>query len=675
MLIVYCLAMTVARNENRLQQLFSPIRIGGLEIRNRIAMAPMATDFGEGDGRVSQKLIDYHAARARGGVGLIIMEVTGVDAQFPYMPRSVGLWADDLIPGYRRLTEAIHSYGAKIIPQVSHPGPDSLSSLLTGIEAVGPTAGILNDITKTACRGLAADEILRIVEQYAETARRARDAGCDGIELHAAHGYMLMGSFLSALRNRRTDGYGGSMERGMRFPLEVIRAIRQKVGRDFPIVLRISGDEMVPGGRTIKETQEIAPQFVEAGIDAFHVSSGAYPDLSWRVIPPTGTPLALNAHLSAALKQVVDVPVMVVGRINDPRLAEDILRRGDADMVVMGRALLADPDLPAKAAEGRFDDIAPCIGCGLGCVTAREQGGDTTCLVNPTVGREAETRLQRANRPKKVLVAGGGPAGLMAAITAARRGHSVELFERTARLGGLYNLASVAPGKQELTRVVQYLEIQASKAGVSVHLDAEVTPASLKQSAPEVLIVATGSEPCTHSLPGAEGPNVLCARDIVAGQAAPPTGRVLVAGGGTVGCEVAELIATAGREARCAGSEPTSVLVVELREAVAMDMFSEARTLLLQRLEALGVRLLASTRLVSLAPDGALVSREGPAGPVEERLSGFDWIVTALGAKALDELSAGAAAAGIEVHVVGDAREPRQAVAAIAEGFEAGRLV
>ncbi len=661
-------------SSNRLQRLFSPIRIGSLEIRNRIAMAPMATDFGDDAGRISQKLIDYHEARARGGVGLIIMEVTGVDARFPYMPRTVGLWADDLIPGYRRLTDAIHAHGAKVFPQLSHPGPDSLCSLLTGVEAVGPTAGILNDITKTPCRELAVGEIPAIVAQFAETACRAKEAGCDGIELHAAHAYMLVGSFLSALRNHRTDEYGGSMERRMRFPLEVIRAIRRKVGPDFPIVLRISGDEMVPGGRTIEETKSIAPQLVEAGIEAFHVSSGAYPNLSWRVIPPTGTPLALNAHLSAALKQVVDVPVLVVGRINDPRMAEDILRRGDADMVVMGRALLADPDLPVKAAKGRFDHIAPCIGCGLGCVSAREQGGDTTCLINPSVGREAETRLLPAARAKKVLVAGGGPAGLMAAITAARRGHAVELYERADRLGGLYNLACAAPGKQELSKVIEYLRRQAAQAGVSVHLGAPVTPALLKRAAPEVLIVATGSEPCTHELPGADGPTVACARDVIAGRAALPTGRVLVAGGGTVGLEAAEIIAEAGRgqNSRHAG---TSVTIIEQRDEVGTDMFSEARTLLLQRLEALGVRLLVSARLARFTPDGARVYREGPDGLVEQTLSGFDWIVTALGAKALDELSAEPGAAGLEVHVIGDARQPRLAVAAIAEGFEAGRTV
>ena len=617
-------------------------------------MAPMATDFGDDEGRVSQKLIDYHAARARGGVGLIIMEVTGIDALFPYMPRTVGLWSDDLIPGYRRLTDAVHAHGAMIFPQVAHPGPDSLCALLTGVEAVGPTAGIVNDITKTACRQLAADEIPPIVDQYARTARRAREAGCDGIELHAAHGYMLLGSFLSPVRNRRTDAYGGSTEGMMRFPLEVIRAVRAMVGPGFPIVLRISGDEMVAGGRTLRETLDIAPIFVEAGVDAFHVSSGAYPDLSWRVIPPTGTPFGLNVHLSAALKQVVDVPVMVVGRITDPRQAEDILCRGEADMTVMGRALLADPDLPVKAAEGRFDEIAPCIGCGLGCVVAREQGADTTCLVNPAVGREAETALVPADGPRKVLVAGGGPAGLMAAAVAAERGHSVDLFERTQTLGGLYTLASVAPGKQELTLVIQYLHGRAVRAGVRIHLGSEVTPQLLRRESPDVVIVATGSKPCGPVLPGMDRPNVLCARELVAGRIPLPTGRVLVAGGGTVGLEVAEIIAEAGR-----GDGRTSVRVVEAREEVGMDMFSEARTLLLERLEALGVELLPCTRLASISLGGA----------------GFDWVVAALGAEPLDTLSAPAEEAGIEVRVVGDARQPRQAVAAIAEGFEAGRSI
>jgi len=402
---------------------------------------------------------------------------------------------------------------------------------------------------------------------------------------------------------------------------------------------------------------------VEAGVNAFHVSAGSYPALSWRVIPPTGTPLALNVGLAAALKRAVSVPVLVVGRINDPRLAEDVLAKGEADLVVMGRALLADPELANKARQGRFEQIAPCVGCGLGCVAAREQGGDMTCLVNPELGREGEGCLQPAARPRKVLVAGAGPAGLMAAWTAARRGHRVSLCEREDRPGGLYNLAAVGEGKQELTRVVQYLAGQAARAGVQLATGQEVDAALLARESPEALIVATGGEPC-GDLPGAGGSNLLCAVDVLAGRVPRPAGRILVAGGGTVGCETAELLAAPG-------FQPAEVLVVEKREEPALDMWHEARVLLLQRLEARGVRFLTGARLREITPDGAVVERAGQP----EHLKGFDWIVLALGARPRDSLSAAARELGIEARAVGDAREPRRALEAIAEGFEAGREV
>ena len=647
-----------------LPHLFSPARIGALELANRLVMAPMATDFADGDGSVSAKLVDYLRARAQGGVGLIIAEVSGVDARHPYTPRGLGLWSDELVPAYRRLTDAVHAHGARIMPQIAHPGPDSLAPLLMGFEAVGPSAGVPNSLTRTLCREITLEEIEEAKGLFAEAARRAREAGCDGIELHAAHAYLLVGSFLSALRNRRTDRYGGCAEDRLLFALEVLAAIRARVGGDFPIVLRISADELVHGGRDLRETLYLAPRLEAAGVDAFHVSCGSYPALSWRVIPPTGTPLGLNTAFAAALKRAVQVPVLVVGRINDPRLAEDVLARGEADLVVMGRALLADPQLANKAREGRFEEIAPCIGCGLGCVAAREQGGDMTCLVNPEVGREGEGLLEPASRPKKVLVAGAGPAGLMAAWTAARRGHEVSLFEREDRPGGLYNLAAVAEGKQELTRVVQYLSGQAARAGVRLVTGREVDAAVLEEEAPEAIIVATGGEPCVLELPGAGGSNQLCAADVLGGRVPRPAGRVLVAGGGTVGCEVAELLAAHGYQS-------AEVLVVEKREAVAAGMFHEARVLLLERLAARGVRLLTGARLREFTPDGAVVEREGGT----ERLRGFDWIVLALGARPRDPLGAEARKLGIAVRVVGDAREPRRALEAIAEGFEAGRVV
>jgi 2,4-dienoyl-CoA reductase-like NADH-dependent reductase (Old Yellow Enzyme family)/thioredoxin reductase len=650
-----------------LTRLFSPGRIGGLRLKNRLVMAPMATDYAGEEGRVSQKLIDYHAARARGGVGLIIAEVTGIDARYPYIPRTVGLWSDELIEGYRRLSEAVHEEGARLMPQLAHPGPESLSPLLTGLEAVGPSAGTINSLTRTACRELARDELEQIKRQFAETAERALQAGCDGIELHAAHGYMLLGSFLSALRNRRTDDYGGSLDNRLRFPLEVLAAIRSKVGRDFPIILRISAEEPVPGGRSLRETQYILPRFVEAGIDAVHVSSGLYPDLSWRVIPPYGTPLAPNAALAAAIKQAVEVPVLVVGRINDPRLAEDILRRGEADFTVMGRALLADPELPAKAAEGRFDDVAPCIACGLGCVVARERGGEMTCLINPRLGREGEPQPGKAAVSRRVLVAGGGPAGLEAASTAAQRGHRVTLYERTGRLGGQYNLAAVAEGKQELTRVIQYLDREARRTGVDMRLDTELTPELLAELRPEALVVATGSEPCLPEWPGG-GPATVCAADVLAGSAPRPSGRVLVAGGGTVGCEVAELLAGRGDNPEMAQS---AVTLVEAREGVGLEMFSEARVLLLERLRSRGVTILTSTTIEGLSSEGVVVRDAGG----RRTLTGFDAVILALGARPVDHLSGAARDLGIPAYVIGDARAPRQALEAIAEGYEAALAI
>jgi 2,4-dienoyl-CoA reductase-like NADH-dependent reductase (Old Yellow Enzyme family)/thioredoxin reductase len=653
-----------------LKKLFSSIKIGGMEVKNRIVMAPMGTDGATDDETISQKQINYYEARAKGGVGLIISEVSTVDPLSPYQVHNVGLWDDKFIPGFRRLVEAVHAYGAKVAPQILHPGPESLS-FRSGIQPAGPSA-VMAHTTKQMCRELTLDEIEKIVEQFGEAARRASEAGCDGLELHAAHNYCLVGSFLSSLRNKRTDAYGGSVEGRLKLLLEVIKSIRAKAGPDFPIILRISGDELVPGGRTIRQTQYIAPILAEAGVHAFDVSAGVVPQLFWRVVPPTGTPLGLHTAFSAAVKEVVDVPVMAVGRINDPLLAEDILDRGEADLVVMGRALLADPELPNKAAAGKFEDIAPCIGCSLGCIGRMMALQPLSCTVNPAVGREKEMAITPAAKRKKVLVAGGGPGGLEAARVAALRGNQVTLCEKEAKLGGQFNLAAVPPMKQELCNLVKYLSRQVEKAGVRVELNKEVTPKLVEELEPDAFIVATGGAPLIPDLPGIRGDRVVSAYDVLAGKVAPPSGNVLVIGGGMVGLEVSEFLANPG-DNPVMGC--TNVTIVEMLEDVGLDMAGESRTLLMQRLRENGVKIVTSARVKEVLEDGVVAIKDGQDGQQETTILGMDHIVLAMGARPVDQLSKKIRDKVAEVYVIGDAKEPRKALEAIAEGAEAGRKI
>ncbi|MBN2159427.1 MAG: FAD-dependent oxidoreductase [Spirochaetes bacterium] len=649
----------------QLSTLFSPLTIGTMKIRNRIAMAPMATDFAEGDGTVTQRLIDYYEARARGGVGLIILEVCTVDGMSPYIPRTLGLWDDSFVPGLKRLTDALHARGARVIPQVAHPGPESLAPLFNGTEAVGPSAGIVNNLTRMKCRELDRDELAAVIGQFAAAARRSREAGFDGLELHAAHSYMLAGSFLSALRNRRTDAYGGGLSGRLRFPLEVIGAIKKEAGDDFPITMRLSAEEQVPGGRSIQETCYIASVFAEAGVSGFHVSSGVYPDLSWRVIPPTGTPFCLNARSAAEIRKAVDVPVMVVGRIVDPGMADDIVRRGDADMVVVGRALLADPEWPAKAKAGAWDDIAPCIGCGLGCVRNREVGGDMTCIVNPAVGREKEMEIRSAVKKKRVMIAGGGPAGLEAARVAALAGHEVALYEKNDRTGGQFNLAAVPPAKQELCKITQYLTRQAGKAGAKIVLGAEVTPGLVAGEKPDVLVVATGGRARRPGIPGADGEEVCTAHDVLSGAVDIAPGKVLVVGGGMVGCELASFLANTGDNITIGRTEVT---IVEMTEYVGADMFSEGRELLMEKLRHKEVRIVTSATVKKITPDGAVIERAG----IQEVIGGMDRVILAMGTESVKALAEMPGFGG-EIVVIGDALQPRQVLEAIREGAEVGR--
>ncbi|HOW80946.1 MAG TPA: FAD-dependent oxidoreductase [Spirochaetota bacterium] len=647
--------------------LFKPIKIASMTVKNRVVMAPMATDFADGEGPVSDKIRNYYEARARGGVGLITVEVCSIDRLYPYIPRTLGLWDDSLIDGLKSLTDAAHRHGAKIIPQIAHPGPESLSPIFTGEEALGPSAGIRNGITRMKCRELSRSEIRDIIDRFGRAALRAKQAGFDGVEFHAAHGYMLAGSFLSALKNRRTDEYGGSLERRLRFTIESIESIKKYAGDDFPVVIRISADELVPGGRSIGETQYIVPILESAGVDGFHVSAGVYPSTSWRVIPPAGTPFGINAPLSKMVRDATGKPVIVVGRITSPGLAESILERGEADMVALGRALIADPEFVNKAFEGRADDIAPCIGCGLGCVTNREKGGDMTCVINPLVGHEGEP-VPAPGRKKKVMVIGGGPAGLAASRAAASRGHDVILYEMQDRPGGQLNLACIAHSKREITGLIRHLTDQSIKAGVTIKTGIEATEELIAREKPDVAVIATGARTCTPLICGCGESGIICSREFLAGGADIDTGRVLIIGGGMVGCEVAEILASTGDNI---SEGRTSVTIVEMNDILGADMYSEARYFLMKELREKGVEMITGAVVSRIFTDGAEILLNGET----REFHGYDHVINAMGAESVNGLAPFAEKYAGETYVIGDAQQPRQALQAISEGYEVGNKI
>jgi 2,4-dienoyl-CoA reductase (NADPH2) len=506
------------------QKLFSPVRIGSMEMRNRLAMAPMTTSWsGPGD-TVSQRLIDYHVARAKGGVGLITFEVCTVDQRFPYQIHTVGLWGDHLIPSHVELTRAVHAHGAKIVPQISHPGPESTAPFVNQLQPIGPSAS-RSPVTGQTCREVALEEIEMIIEQYGEAARRAREAGYDGMELHCAHAYMLCGSFITPLRNKRTDAYDGSTSEGrLKFPIAVIKRMKARAGKDFPLTLRISGDERQPGGRDIAGTLEIVPRLVEAGVDAFHVSGGVIDRLTTGIIAGSSYGWGYNVPEAAAIKKITNVPVLVVGRIHDPELAEKILQAGQADIVVMGRPLLGDPELPNKAARGELHRIRRCISC-ENCFDSCAEGDFTQmhCAINAFAGKEGLLSLEKAAKPKKVIVVGGGPAGMEAARVAALRGHSVTLYEKQPRLSGSLLFANTVHPDND--RLLSYLTTEIKNLPIQVKLRQEVTPALVSAVKPDVVILAAGPKITIPPIRGSDGRKVFGAPDMkkmLAGDASGP---------------------------------------------------------------------------------------------------------------------------------------------------------
>ena len=451
------------------EKLLSPIKISGLELKNRMIMAPMVTNYCTREGFVTRQVKDYYEERARGGVALIIVEAGSIC--YPSglsLAKQLGLYNDRQIPGLKELAEVIHKHGCKVAVQVHHAGHRSTRHI-TGQQPVSaseiPTKGRWTQwIGGESPRALTTSEVEEMVEAYASGAARAKAAGADAVEIHGAHGYLIL-NFLSPLYNRRTDKYGGDVVGRTRFAQEIVQLIKQKLGNDFPVIFRISAEEGVEGGLVLEEAKIICSILEKAGVDAFDVSSGSH-DRYQEAIPPADFAPGWRVYMAKEIKQAVSVPVMAVGRIQSPELAEDILKEGKADLIGLGRALICDPEFPNKLAQGKAGKIRRCIACNQGCLgyvrTFDLEGhGLLTCLQNPMVGHEREFALKPAEVKKRVVVIGGGPAGMEAAVIAAESGHEVILFERESVLGGQMILAATAPYKDEISNITRYFESQA----------------------------------------------------------------------------------------------------------------------------------------------------------------------------------------------------------------------
>ncbi|GIX47517.1 MAG: hypothetical protein KatS3mg131_1728 [Candidatus Tectimicrobiota bacterium] len=487
--------------------LFTPICLRGVELRNRIVMPAMTTRLATPEGFVTPPLLAYYLARARGGAGLITVEMASPDPAGRHRAHELGISDERFVPGLQELTAQLKATGARVAIQLGHAGGHTRPDV-TGLPPVAPSAvphEVHEGDTRTVlpCE-LSKAEIQRLVEAFAAAAARAKRAGFDVVELHGAHGY-LIAQFLSPLDNQRRDEYGGSLRHRARFALEVVAACRQQVG-DFPLVFRLSADEYAPGGLTPAEAVEVCRWLQEAGVDALHVSAGCYrsqPSAAV-MIPPMAYPEGVFLPLARAVKAAVRVPVIAVGRLHDPALAERVVAEGQADLVALGRQLIADPEWPRKVQEGRRDEIRPCIACNT-CVDHMRDGHPLSCLVNPWVGQEGREVLKPVARPRRVLVVGGGPAGMEAARLLALRGHRVALYEQRPQLGGQLLLAAKAPLFQNvetraevLLRFVAFLARQLERAGVEVHLGQRVTPPQVARLQPEVVVLATGA---TYRLP------------------------------------------------------------------------------------------------------------------------------------------------------------------------------
>lgn len=623
--------------------LFDEHQIGSMILKNRTFMAPMSLGYGDQTGIPTLQEQAYWLERAKGEVGCIITDATSVDPNTPYLGNTLCFRSEESIVEYKKFTDKIHEYGTKIIPQITHPGPESISSFF-GVTPIS-SSGYLNSMYQKT-RELKVEEIPNIISMYANTSYQAKQAGFDGIELHCAHGYMLLGSFLSPLKNKRTDEYGGDLMHRARLLFEVIEAIKSKCGAEFPIILRMSGSEKIAGGNTVENMLQLIPELEKRGVDAFEISGGSQYELPNKIMPSHGEECATNLKEALRIKEISHIPVLLVGKINEAKLARSLVEEEKVDGIVLGRALLADADFVKKVKEGKDCQIAPCTGCLAGCVGQQTKRLCGTCVINPFCGHEIEMKIEPSTSNKKIMVIGGGIGGLSAARMCALRGLDVEIFEKSNVLGGQINLASKIAPKKEMHKWIEYLENECQRLHIPVHLNHEVKVDDVNSF--DVVLV------CNGSIPKKPNENAYTAHDIL-GDKVDVHGNVLVVGGGMVGVEASEYI--------CEKHPDAHVTILEMKKNIDDGESPANLVSTMTRIQTLPITALTETKLVSVE-DGVVVEKAGET----QNLGKFDFIIYATGSKPDSSLYEAIREIGKETYLFGDASSVAQALEAVRDG-------
>lgn len=622
------------------------MKIGNCEIPNRLAVTAMVTNYCTDDGMVTDRYIKYHEEKAKGGWGLIITEDYAINEMAKGYPQIPGLYNDEQIPGNQKFTDTIHKYDTKVFCQIYHPGRQSNHFVNGGKQPVAPSP-IACPWLKEIPHELTKEEIQKLVTEFGDCALRAKKSGFDGVEIHLAHGYLLA-EFLSPHANKRVDEYGGCFKNRTRIVREIYEDVRSKVGSDFPVMCRFSSRDGYTGGRELVDSLELAKFLDVLGFDALDISSGMYG--SYNNLDIDNQQHGHNLPYVERIKEIVNIPVMITNRITTAAMAEVILETGKSDFIGMGRTSLADPHFPNKAKSGKEETVRHCINCNLGCFGGiLGEIGHVTCLVNPAVGREYELNYSKADKSKKVYIAGGGPGGMQAAITATEKGHDVTLFEAKDQLGGQFLSAAYPPTKGELTLFTSWLIQEMKALNIKIKLNTPLTKEILEQEKPDVVIVATGGNPIMPPIKGINKTHVVLAEDVLLGKA--DTGaKVVIAGGGEVGVETAAFVAM---------KENGSVTIIEMMPHIYEDLRMK------KLLKECDIEVNVSTKLAEIA-DNYVVVEQGPFKKAIEA----DTVVLAFGYTPNNALAEELKEVCNDVRAIGGAVKTSNAMDASRQGFD-----